>query len=236
MATITDQDMIATGHERVADNLWRKGESHYYLRKGEITPAHGITPEDARYYGVDTRMLPKTDVPKPKEPTGLEKYAGKTATLNELRGPDYHEAREIAEALDARLMEAEIAGEVVDKFVYSFPNSGRTVQGLTWPGVRFIAKHVGKIEIETIDVIDGPDAWVIKCRARDLKSGVAMFGMVEQSKTLTRKDGKVERDHFGLEKACSRAQRNAMRALIPEQESIMLLGKWLAEAKNGKKP
>lgn len=246
---VTEDEIRKQGYEKPGkENLWTKDGDWFYLREGAMRSVRGVPDAELAKFWADPEKVPPearaieggAAPPMAPEPSGarmkprLDKWSGsKIATINELKGEEYQKARDTLERIDEQLIEAELAGEVVEKFVYSFTGAGRTVQGLTWPGVRFIAKRVGKIEMETMDTVESPDSWIVKVRAVDRKSGVAMFGLAQQSKNLRIRDGRTQPDPFSLEKCSSRAMRNAMRNLIPEQESIVLLNRWLKEAKNG---
>jgi hypothetical protein len=60
-----------------------------------------------------------------------------------------------------------------------------------------------------------------------------MYGVAEQSKTMTLKNGTIVEDLHALSKACSRAQRNALRVLIPEWTIKTMIETYLQ--KEGKK-
>lgn len=231
-----EQELVEAGHEKLGRNLWRKGDAYLYLREGKLVDARGVSAEDARIFEVEVAKIPKTSktAPTGPSPSGLERYAAKIANLNELSGEHYEKARAIVEKTDDALVEAEMRGEVLTQFVYKFPQGGREVVGLTYAGIREIAKTVGRIEMESCDIIDGAESYIVKCRAKLLDTGVAMFGVAEQAKFMDLKSGQKRRDETALQKAVSKSQRNALRALIPEVQAITLLKRWLAEAGKGK--
>lgn len=233
---MTGAQMMEDGYERLSENLWRKGDECAYVADGERRNARMLTKAEAAKHGVDLTKLPPGK-PSAEPRVGLEKYAVKVANLNDLTGEHYDQARGIVEKTDEALVEAEIRGEVITQFVYKFPSGGRDVIGLTYAGVREIAKRVGRIAVEDMDIQSHPESYIVVCRAKNLDNEVTMMGVAEQSKFLVRRDGKKDTDPFALQKASSKAQRNAIRALIPEVQAVVLLKRWLADAghtRNGK--
>lgn len=110
----------------------------------------------------------------------------------------------------------EIQGGFLEEFVYSFPTREGKVTGLSWAGVKEVARQMGNISVEDCDIRETPETWQVKCKAKDLTRNVTMFGVAEQSKKLVLKSGGDLVDMHSLSKAVSRAQRNAIRGLIPE--------------------
>lgn len=110
----------------------------------------------------------------------------------------------------------ELRGGFLDEFIYSFPTKQGRVTGLSWAGVKEVARQMGNISIEDLQIKDNNGTYQVKAKARDIKRNVTMYGVTEQSKTLKRKDGTEEPDTHALSKCVSRAQRNAIRGLIPE--------------------
>jgi len=111
---------------------------------------------------------------------------------------------------------AEIQGAVIEEMVYSFKSGGRTITGLSWVGVKEIARQYGHIDVELVDQQETPDAWIVTVKARDTENDTGILGVSIQPKMMQRRDGSPQPDPFALQKATSKAQRNAIRALIPE--------------------
>lgn len=111
---------------------------------------------------------------------------------------------------------SEIQGRVLDEYVYSFPGHHGEVVGLSWAGVKEVARRMGNISIEEIKITETEDTYRVLAKAKDTVRGITMYGVSEVSKTMTLRDGRVVPDTFALQKAVSKAQRNAIRALIPE--------------------
>jgi len=110
----------------------------------------------------------------------------------------------------------EIQGGFMEEFVYSFPTKEGKVTGLSWAGAKEVARQMGNISVEDCDILEKPDTYLVKCKAKDMKRNVTMFGVAEQSKNMKLRNGEDIRDLHALSKAVSRAQRNAIRGLIPE--------------------
>lgn len=110
----------------------------------------------------------------------------------------------------------EIQGGFMEEFVYSFPTKEGKVTGLSWAGAKEVARQMGNISAEDCDILEKPDTYLVKCKAKDTTRNVTMFGVAEQSKNMRLKNGDSIQDLHALSKAVSRAQRNAIRGLIPE--------------------
>lgn len=110
----------------------------------------------------------------------------------------------------------EIQGGFMEEFVYSFPTKEGRVTGLSWAGTKEVARQMGNISVEECDILETPETFRVKCKARDIMRNVTMFGVAEQSKKMRLKSGDEQLDLHSLSKAVSRAQRNAIRGLIPE--------------------
>lgn len=110
----------------------------------------------------------------------------------------------------------EIQGGFLEEFVYSFPTKEGKVTGLSWVGTKEVARQMGNISVEDCDILETPDTYRVKCRAKDIQRNVTMFGVAEQAKRMKLKTGEEIPDLHAMSKAVSRAQRNAIRGLIPE--------------------
>jgi len=116
--------------------------------------------------------------------------------------------------LDEQQIVAELQGALLDQYVYSFESGGRKVVGLSWAGVKAVAAKLGPIACDLLELRDTGDTYlvVVKATAPD---GTTRIGAAEQPKTQQTKRGE-QPDPFALPKAVSKAQRNAIRALLPE--------------------
>ena len=116
---------------------------------------------------------------------------------------------------EAQIMR-ELQGGMLDEFIYSFKESGRTVTGLSWAGVKECARRMGGIEVLDAEISESAKEFRVICRARDTNTRAVMLGVSAQAKMIETKSGRRYEDKFALQKAVSKAQRNAIRCLIPE--------------------
>jgi hypothetical protein len=135
----------------------------------------------------------------------------------------------IMDARDENQILSELQGHYLTEFVYSFKAGGRDIIGLSWAGIKEIAYRMKGIQIETCTIEDKADYWMVTCKALDIERRSSRFGVATQSKLLKRKDGNTEPDDFALQKATSKAQRNAIRALIPEITAKQYINQFLEE-------
>ena len=126
------------------------------------------------------------------------------------------QAYEIMEARDEAQILAEIQGQILEEMVYSFRVGGREVTGISWVGIKEIARRYGKIDVDLIQLLDSPEGYTVIVKAKDIEKGNGMLGVSTQAKIMQLKNKETQIDQFALQKALSKAQRNAIRALIPE--------------------
>lgn len=105
----------------------------------------------------------------------------------------------------------ELRGQFIDKMVYSFQQGNNTIVGLSWIGVKEVARRMGGITILDIQVQESQEFFTVICKARDEARKLEMGGASRQAKMANWGE-----DKFALQKAMSKAQRNAIRSLIPE--------------------
>lgn len=127
-----------------------------------------------------------------------------------------NEAYDLINQRDDQQVLQELQGGFIDEYIYSFPTSQGKVTGLSWAGVKEVARQMGNISIEDLQVNEKDNSFQVKAKAKDVTRNVTMYGVTEQNKMLIRKDGSEEPDMHALSKCVSRAQRNAIRGLIPE--------------------
>jgi len=142
------------------------------------------------------------------------------------------QAYEIMEARDEAQILAEIQGQILEEMVYSFRVGGREVTGISWVGIKEIARRYGKIDVDLIQLLDSPEVYTIIVKAKDIEKGNGMLGVSTQAKVMQLKNKETQIDQFALQKALSKAQRNAIRALIPETFFKTIF----SELSGGKKP
>lgn len=136
------------------------------------------------------------------------------------------------ERVDEDQMIEEMRGRVLDNFVYVIESKTKTGETkpnfyLTYAGIKTIIQRMGNITIEDVVVTETEDTYRAKAIVRNTKNNMQVLGIVEQSKTMKLKDGTTVRDEFALQKATSKAIRNAYRLLIPEAVASAIIQEWL---------
>lgn len=126
------------------------------------------------------------------------------------------QAYELMEARDEEQILAEIKGNIITEMFYSFRMDGREVTGISWVGTKEVARQYGGVDMDLLRVDDLGAAYVAVAKATDTRRGVSLLGSAMQSKTMAVK-GEEQEDRFAYTKAVSKAQRNAIRAIIPEK-------------------
>jgi len=154
----------------------------------------------------------------------------------EKREEEKEEIFKMYERADEKQIIGELEGHYLEEFVYYFEvgKEKRRVVGLSWAGVKECAYRLGGIEVESCQIDDKGDHWMVVCKASDKFKGNSRFGVSTQSKKMKLKDGSEVEDDFSLQKCVSKAQRNAIRSLIPELFIKNFVDRYLEE--HGKKP
>ena len=96
-------------------------------------------------------------------------------------------------------------------YVYSFKQSGKTVSGLTIAGINEASNRRGGIEVTELTHEDRGASWLATAKAVDTVTGSERWGAYQQSKKLP--NGKT--DPYAFTKAVHKAQRNAIKQLLP---------------------
>lgn len=144
-----------------------------------------------------------------------------------------------SELADDQIIENELMGEVMPFFVYQFNQDGNVVSGLTVKGVSEVVRRLNrdkrsgyKIRINpqylTInrDVeYDGQKGVEVAVYAENLVDGNSAWGIKFEPYKIRKRDGSLISNKFALEKAISKAERNAKRKLIPEMTAVKMIEK-----------
>ena len=143
---------------------------------------------------------------------------------------------EIMEKRDEEQILAEAQGHIIEEMFYKFPIDGKTVTGISWVGTKEIARRYGGIKMGVPQVTDLGDQYACTVQATDVKNDVTLVGSSLQPKNMMLRNGEEKPDRFAYTKAVSKAQRNAIRALIPEtflleMEKSFSSGKYKQESK-----
>jgi hypothetical protein len=123
----------------------------------------------------------------------------------------------------------ELPPDVLNTMVYSFRQEGKEVSGLSWIGVKTLVVELGQYTIEDLTVEETDTVFRCICKATDKKNDVSMYGTAEQEKVMKLHEGKERKDPFALQKASSKAQRNAFIAVLPKGIVAAFIKKCLAE-------
>lgn len=155
-----------------------------------------------------------------------------------------------SEFADDAIIEAEMMGNILPYFIYTFPQDGKDVVGLTVKGVNEVVRRLGKdaksgskIHMNPAYMIkeeverDGIKGIEVTVFAEDLISGNSAWGVKFEPYKKTKKDWKTGKETtytntFATEKALSKAERNAKRKLIPEVLATKMIEKLMKEDPN----
>ncbi len=131
----------------------------------------------------------------------------------------------IMERRDEDQILAEMKGNVIQQFVYSFKQGGRDVTGLSYSGVKQIALEMGNIHCSEPVISEMNGSFICKVKAVDVAKNLEMWGVSSQAKQMTTRWGK-QNDDFAVQKAVSKAERNALRKLMPERLIVEMIKEW----------
>jgi len=156
---------------------------------------------------------------------------------NKSTNGDEAESFKIIEKADEEQVLVELKGSFLDEFVYEFEQNGKTVTGLSLAGVRETVRHMNKNNMARICIserepkVRESDDWIeVWVYAKDNLSGNGAWGIKRQQKKYI--SGRV--NEFAMEQALSKAQRNAQRALIPENYVKEMIKKFKDQGKSRK--
>jgi len=146
----------------------------------------------------------------------------------------HDEAFELCDREDEEQILAEIAGRVADKYIYEVKTPEGPKEGLSYAGVNWACREYAKRgEVIRIsgkpDIIPdpmSPEHIIVSVLAQrfaihpETSREVALdsvIGCKRQWIKMEKRDGSIVVDRFYVEKAVSKAQRNAKAALIPTE-------------------
>lgn len=126
---------------------------------------------------------------------------------------------ELMDTLDEQQIVEEIKGHVIEQYFYEFPQGNRSVVGISWSGIKYVARQMSEqghpISIEDVQVTNTNEGFLVMAVAMDINTKEKRYGAAECPKIMKTKAGE-QPDPFALQKAISKAQRNAIRNFIPE--------------------
>jgi hypothetical protein len=142
------------------------------------------------------------------------------------------------DSADEQMVLDEIKGRAMDALVYEIEQGGKTVTGLSLAGVRETARVMnvnGKARIGISDrepiILETEEYFEAKAFAQDTMNGGGYWGVKRQPKQYKTRAGSLATDPFAFEKALAKAQRNALRGLIPEWFVKEMIDAWRAKGK-----
>lgn len=182
----------------------------------------------------------KKSVAKVMKPRAQKAVGGDIVVHSPINpGQEFVVASEFA---DDEAIEAELMGKAMENYVYSFNQDGKTVTGMTVAGVNETSRQLTKKKDSGIKIRIIPDSIKIERNVEeDGQKGVSVILLAENMLTGETgigakfepymKKGKkgAYANTFALEKAVSKAERNAKRKLIPERMAIEMIKKFVKQ-------
>jgi hypothetical protein len=104
---------------------------------------------------------------------------------------------------------------------------------LSWAGVKECARRMGSIRLVDPTIQEDDEKYTVIVKAVDDENHLEFWGVATQRKVMDTRRGQVP-DDYALQKALSKAQRNATRAVIPEAMLQVMIQSFV-DAKRGKK-
>ena len=137
-----------------------------------------------------------------------------------------------------------LKGRYLDEFVYSYCRRHKSVDGkrppectctdvitgLSWLGVQEAAREYRGIHVplEKMQKVETEDSIEVTLEAIDTKTDSSRIGIASQSKKIKLHTGQLMDDSFCAAKAMAKAQRNAIRPLLP----VVLIKAWIEAHRN----
>jgi len=177
---------------------------------------------------------------KAKKPRAKKQTNGMMVVKSPINpGQEFVVASELA---DDEAIEQELLGKAMESYVYSFPQEGKTVTGLTVSGVNEISRLLTKksnsgikirivpdsINIDTKAEMEGEKGISVTLIAENMLTGETAIGAKFEPYMKKGRKGPYK-NTFSLEKAVSKAERNAKRKLIPEKAAIEMINKFVKQ-------
>ena len=117
---------------------------------------------------------------------------------------------EVVDQVDDRAIVEMMTGQTIQDYVYSFKQGNKVVEGLTLAGINEAANRRGGIQVKEITYKETDYSWIATAEAIDTITGNSRYGAFEQPKLMGSRP-----DPFAFTKAIHKAQRNAIKQLIP---------------------
>ena len=117
---------------------------------------------------------------------------------------------EVIDTVDDQAIVEMMTGQTIQDYVYSFKQGGKMVEGLTLAGINEAANRRGGIQVNEINYKETEGSWIATAEAIDTVTGNSRYGAFEQPKMMGSRP-----DPFAFTKAIHKAQRNAVKQLLP---------------------
>jgi hypothetical protein len=149
-------------------------------------------------------------------------------------GEDPQDVYQLMDQRDEAQIVAALEGRYLDDFVYEVDSGGDRVVGLSWIGIQEASRAYGGIQCKILEERETKTHVIVTVEAKDMKTGSARVGRSRQALLRQLPSGKLQMDPFGDVKAISKAQRNAIRQLLPQ----VLMKQWIDRyrSKDNEKP
>jgi hypothetical protein len=152
-----------------------------------------------------------------------------------------------SELADDNLIEQEILGQAMEHYVYGFDQDGKRVTGLSVAGVNEVARLLNRnpksgckiriipdsLKVERDVNYDGHKGVEVQVVSENMVTGETGIGIKFEPYKKRGKKGEYE-NTFAIEKAVSKAERNAKRKLMPEKAAVEMIRKFVANNKYAK--
>jgi len=124
----------------------------------------------------------------------------------------------------------ELLGGVDDTWVYFIIRGGKEIPVLSYVGIKECMRQYGHIRMTDLLIVETDKGFRATVKAVDDITHCEMFGVSAAAYDMdTSRGSKI--DEFALQKAVSKAQRNAGRAVLPENVIAKIVGAYVQKKK-----
>ena len=189
-------------------------------------------------------MVKRIVRPTVQLPSEKEEGSVKTKAKTDVPVAQEEQVYELFEKRDEEQIVATLQGRVSEEFLYEFCRRHKwhngvrppectckdLVVGISWFGIQEASRVYGGIQVpvEKAKARETPDEVEFMVEAIDSQTNSSRIGISSQPKNMTTRQG-VFRDAFATQKALSKAQRNAIKQLLPQT----MLKEWIQKYRNG---
>lgn len=138
---------------------------------------------------------------------------------------------EVVDQVDDQAIVELMTGQTIQDYVYSFKVGGRLIEGLTLAGINEAANRRGGIQVEDMEYEERENSWIATIKAVDTITGNSRWGAYEQPKMNGNRP-----DPYAFTKAIHKAQRNAIKQLLPVPVIRDVLNFYLKRKVEGNNP